>query len=136
MYSLRFPERLIDRLQEIPNASELVRKAVERELELYDDAILDSRIRLLQTRIIDSKSRILNLETELSELEALKATADKRWKAQMEARMRFLEQVRKAKQIKLDHWLDSRVDVMRDCGFKSVEEAVAWVDEQKARAVR
>lgn len=138
VYHLRLQPVTIARLQEIPNGSERARAAIERDLELYNDAILRAEIKQVQKAIDDDKDRLRDHERRLSELQALRMDSQERKEAQLEARVRLLEfaQTDKGKQVKLDHWIDSRVDVMRDCGFKSVEEAVAWVDEQKARAVR
>jgi hypothetical protein len=133
VYQLRLQPETIGRLREIPNGSERARTAIERDLQLYDDAILNSELRLAQKGLNEAKDRVRDFERRIGELQALKMDSQDRKVAQLEARQKLLETT---KGVKLEHWLDSRVDVMKDCGFKSVEEAVIWVTDNKAKAVR
>jgi len=125
-------------LSEIPNDAAYVRELIIREVQLDDAGIINAQIRALTEQIFRDKARLLEDEAELSYLESLRQSNRDAKTKQLEARVRLLEfaQGKQGKQVKLEHWIDSRLDVMKDCGFKSVEEAVAWIDEQKTRAVR
>jgi hypothetical protein len=130
LYSLRLEDEVIARLKEIPNGAERARNAIKRDLELYDDTILNARIRQVKKRIIEDRSLLLDHERELGDLEAQKVDSDERWKKWMDARLRCIEHIRRQPQTKLDVWLEPR---LAECGWSSVREAKDWIAQEMAK---
>ena len=133
MYSLRFPEYLITRLKEIPNASEVVRRAVENELELHSSEIIEAQIAQVDRETTKLLREQASLQEERARLGVVQRAREKRRLKQQDARITLLEFANDNPSVKWDRWLDSRADVVADCGFEGVKDAVDWLQTQKAR---
>ena len=133
VYHVRLPENVIARLREIPNASEVARFAIERELDLHSSELLNAQIAEIDHDVTDLKRKLLSLEERRTSLDALQRIAAVRHSKSQDARIKLLEFANDNPSVKWDRWLDSRADVIADCGFEGVKDAVDWLQTQKAR---
>jgi len=133
VYHIRLPENVIARLREIPKASELARFAIETELELHSSEILNAQIAQIDNEATNLKRRLLSLEERRTSLDALQRIAAVRHSKSQDARIKLLEFANDNPSVKWDRWLDSRADIIADCGFEGVKDAVDWLQTQKVR---
>jgi len=132
-YAVRLPKRIISRLKEIPGAPEFVRSLVEMELELHSSELLNAQIAEIDHDVTDLKRKLLSLEERRTSLDALQRIAAVRHSKSQDARIKLLEFANDNPSVKWDRWLDSRADIIADCGFEGVKDAVDWLQTQKVR---
>ncbi len=134
--SVRLPPDLDERLADMPNASELIVQAVREKLSFYDDELISLEISAIDQEVSRLRLRILDLESAKRQKEAILRSRQRRRSEALEARIRALEALHKIPETHRRSWLQARVDVLADCEFASVDEALAWLNENSARVVR
>jgi hypothetical protein len=130
-YSFKTTEEQAERLKSLPNASEIIRRAIDKELGLFDEAIILSRISQADRDIAQHEGAVLHLKAQKSQDEALLRARTLQRQDSQEARLRHLETIRSLKNPEV--WLESRVDVLAECGFKSAKEAMTYYKERMQR---
>jgi len=127
----KFPVRTSDRLRELPNRSEFLIQAVEEKLGLFDDEHLINEIRDIDQELSEIDARAAKLRLRKSQKEALLRTSQSKINRSHEARLRLLETSKNLKNPR--GWLESRIDVVAECDFKSVDEALVFLTSNQVR---
>ena len=130
------PVDVSDRLREMPNRSEFIIEAVREKLGIYDDELLNLEIRAIDQEISRFKVKLLDLEAAKAQKEAILRSRQNRRTHALEARVKALEVLQRIPEPNRRIWLQSRIDVLADCDWRSADEALAWLTENAGKVTR
>ena len=133
--SARVPRRLADRLNQVPDKSEYIARALEAQMGIYHDEFVSASILQIDEDLAYHRKCIDQDERRKAQLEAQLRSNAKRKEHVHDARIRTLEQYLKVPSAKKEAkkaWVECR---LAECDWATPEEAVAWLEEQKVRVI-
>lgn len=130
--SLSVPEEVFALIENLPNRSEYIVQLVKFDLNLQDLEKIDTELSVLNDKLFSLEKHRLTLLKEKNALEARKNALQRTQGNSVNERLKVLEffQNKKATEREVLGWLQSRVDVLRKCGFDSPKEMAGWISEK------
>jgi Arc/MetJ-type ribon-helix-helix transcriptional regulator len=145
--AFRIPQSISNKLEQMSNASDFVRQALQNALASGDQEILNSKVAELKEAIIQAELRsqqeIARLRYALARAEASLNSAHIQQTSSIQARLeqyqgyrRLRRNVRDAREMR--GWLTGprSVELLSECGFRDLDEAGAWMEEEYQREIK
>jgi uncharacterized protein Veg len=133
IYSFKVTEELHHRLQSIPNVSQLIRRAIERELNFFDETQTINQIANIDQEIAQHEGQILKLKNQKTQDEDRLRRKTLSHQKKIEARVRLLELVKNSPRTNFESWLATRGDILTDCGFYDISEALIFIEKERRK---
>lgn len=127
--SFSCPVDIKEQLRGLPNKSEFIVEALREKIGVFEDELLNSEIRRIDIEISKQRSKILDLELIRSQKEAILRSRQSQKVNSLEARIKAIEILKSLPEKKRESWLQSRIDVLNECDWKTPEEALAFMRE-------
>lgn len=136
MVSLSVPEEVYAMIEGLPNRSEYIVQLVKFDLGLQDMEKIDGRLAELNEELFSLEKGRLTLLKEKNALEARKNAMQRTQGNQINERLKVLEffQAKKATEREMLGWVQSRVDMLKKCGFESPTQMVDWLNAKLKEA--
>lgn len=133
---ITLPPEVMALLQGHPNRSEYITQLVKFDIGLQDMEKIDGRLSELNEELFSLEKDRLTLLKEKNALEARKNAMQRTQGNQINERLKVLEffQAKKATEREMLGWVQSRVDVLKKCGFESPTQMVDWLNAKLKEA--
>ena len=145
--TFRLPRSVSERLDQMSNASGFVRQALQIAMASAEQEIINDKVAELKEAIIQaelrSQQKIARLRSALAKAEASLNSAHIQQTSSIQARLeqyqgyrRLRRNVRDARDMK--GWLTGprSVELLSECGFRDLDEAGAWMEEEYQRELK
>lgn len=125
---------VVNRLREMPNASEWVSMVLSTALKTRSMDLTLAELKQVNGELLELDRQALTLKRRKAALEESMGAHQSLRDQYQDARQDLLERVitgkRSGKDVYCLSWYESRSDILQECGFDSAEDAVSWQDEQ------
>lgn len=145
--AFRIPQSISNKLEQMSNASDFVRQALQNALASGDQEILNSKVAELKEAIVQAELRsqkeLAKLRSSLAKAESALNSAHIQQTSCIQARMDQLKSYSKVRrnvrdQREMKGWLGGprSAELLGSCGFKDLDEAGSWMENEYQRELR
>jgi len=145
--AVRMPKSLNDKLDQMSNAADFIRQAIQAALAGNDQEIINSKVAELKEAIVQTELRsqkeLAKLRSALAKAESALNSAHIQQTSLMQARMDQLKSYSKVRrnvrdQREMKGWLGGprSAELLGSCGFKDLDEAGAWLEDEYQRELK
>lgn len=126
----------------LPSTNDGVRELFYEEMRLHWNrqhdpkdclkvtGIVGNEIRYIDLEIAEHEAKVAKLKERKSQKETSLRSRQTNKNRALEARLRAIEILKGIPESKRRTWLQSRIDVLTECDFKSVDEALTFLQNQ------